>query len=268
MLSLLLLLATGCDFSPPPPKIERKAKPPKQVRADKKPQSASSMEDTGGAALDIITNVSYKPERPGAFDDIEVVVETERDGAYVDVDVTWFVNGRKLISQRDSILRFRNYSKGDTVQAEIEATRRGATQKIAARTLIIGNAPPRILTNPSSLTQLDGFRVRAEDPDGGKVTYHVKGGPDGLTIGESTGVVRYKPSKKAEGGQYDITFVVKDEDGSESEWQFKVSVRAGSESDTAIAERENKRAEAKAKAEAAAKALEEARRLAEEADEY
>ncbi len=258
MLSLLLILATGCDFSPPPPKVERKPKAPKVERSNKKPRSASAA-DTGEGATGIITSISYSPERPGAFDDIEVIVETERDGAYVDVDVTWYVNGRKLISQRDPVLRSRNFSKGDLVQAEIEATRRGSTETIEAKTLIIGNAPPRILTNPKSLTKLDGFRVRAEDPDGGRVTYHVDGGPEGLTIGESTGVLRYKPSKEAEGGTFDIVIVVRDEDQSESEWRFQVSVRAGSESPSAIAERERKRA--KAEAEAAARA--EAKRLAE-----
>ena len=268
MFSLLLILATGCDFSTPPPAIEQKPKPPKEVRAKKKPRSGSAMEDTGGAALDIITDVSYTPGKPGAFDNIEVKVETERDGAYVDVDVSWYVNGRKLISQRDSILRHRNFSKGDTVQAEIEATRRGASQTYSAPVIIIGNAPPRILTNPNSLTQLDGFRVRAEDPDGGKVTYHVKGGPEGLSIGEQTGVVRYKPSKDADGGNFNIAFVVKDEDGSESEWQLQVAIRGGSESAEAKAERAKKIEEAKAKAAAEKQAREEARRLAEESDEY
>ena len=263
MLSLLFMLVIGCDFSQPPPTIERKAKPPKQERSTKRPRSASSMNDTGGEVADIITKVFYKPEAPGAFEDLEVVVETERAGAYVDVDVTWYVNGRKLISQRDPILRFRHFSKGDSVQAEIEATRRDATQQYSAPKLIIGNSPPRILTNPGSLTQLDGFRVRGEDPDGGRVTYHVKGGPKGLSIGESTGVVRYKPSKSAEGGTYNIVIIVRDEDRAESEWQFQVSVSAGSESETAKAEREKKRAEAKAKDEA----QQEARRLAEETDE-
>jgi hypothetical protein len=258
-----MLLATGCDFSPPPPKIERTPKAPKVERSKKKPKSGSALEDSGEAAVGIINDVTYSPERPGAFDDIEVVVETERDGAYVDVDVTWYVNGRKLLSQRDTILRSRNFSKGDSVQAEIVATRRGKTEDYAAETLIIGNAPPRILTNPNSLTKLDGFRVRAEDPDGGRVTYHVKGGPDGLSIGENTGVVRYKPSKEAEGGTYNIVIVVRDEDAVESEWRFQVNVRAGSESASAKAEREKKRAEAQAKAESEANARAEAKRSAE-----
>jgi hypothetical protein len=264
MLSLLIMLATGCDFSPPPPKIERKPKAPKVMRTTKKPKSGSSSDDSGEADVGIINEVSYTPERPGAFDDIEVVVDTERDGAYVDVDVTWYVNGRKLLSQRDTILRNRNFSKGDSVQAEIVAKRRGETEDFAAETLIIGNAPPRILTNPNSLTQLDGFRVRAEDPDGGRVTYHVKGGPDGLSIGENTGVVRYKPSKEAEGGTFDIVIVVRDEDAVESEWRFQVNIRAGSESTSAKAEREKKRTEARAKADADAEAKAEAKSLAEQ----
>ena len=257
------MLSIGCDFSTPPPTIERKAKPPKQARSEKRPRSGSAMNDTGEDATDIITKVSYTPESPGAFEDIEVVVETERAGAFVDVDVTWYVNGRKLISQRDPILRFRHFSKGDSVQAEIEATRRGTTQQYKAPTLIIGNSPPRILTNPGSLTQLDGFRVRGEDPDGGRVTYHVKGGPKGMTIGETTGIVRYKPSKTAEGGNYEIAIIVRDEDRAESEWRFQVAVSPGSESETAKAEKERRRAEAKAKYEAEI----EARRLTDEATE-
>lgn len=253
MISLLLMLTVGCDMSPPPPTIERKPKAPKVERSTKKPRNASAMQDTGEGAVGIINSVQYSPEKPGAFDDIEVIVDTERDGGYVDVDYTWYVNGRKLISERDAVLRSRNFSKGDTVQVEIEATRRGGTEQYSASTLIIGNAPPRILTDPRSLTQLDGFRVRAEDPDGGRVTYSVKGGPKDLTIGENTGVVRYKPSKEAEGGTFDLVIVVKDEDGAESEWRLQVSVKGGSESASVKAEREARRAEAKAKAEAEAK---------------
>ncbi len=268
MISLLLMIAIGCDFSTPPPTIERKAKAPKQERAtNKRPKSASASEDTAGGSSDIIQDAVYKPEEPSAFDDIEIVVQTTKSKSYVDVDITWYVNDRKLISQRDTVLRHRNFSKGDKVQAEIEARRGDQTDTFSAPTIVVGNSPPRILTNPNSLTQLDGFRVRAEDPDGGRVTYHVQGGPKGLSIGENTGVVRYKPSKDADGGQFDITIVVRDEDGSESEWRFTVSVSGGSESASAIAERERRKAEAKAKFEADVAAREEARRQAEASDE-
>ena len=268
MISFLLMLSIGCDFSTPPPTVERKPKAPKQERAtNKKPKTASATEDTAGGSIDIIQDVTYKPEEPNAFDDIEVMVQTTKSKSYVDVDVTWYVNDRKLISERDTVLRGRNFSKGDRVQAEVAATRSGKTDTFSAPTIVVGNSPPRILTNPKSLTKLDGFRVRAEDPDGGRVTYHVQGGPKGLSIGENTGVVRYKPSKDADGGQFDITIVVRDEDQTESEWRFKVSVSGGSESASAIAERERKRAEAKAKFEAEVAAKKEARRLAEESDE-
>ena len=50
-----------------------------------------------------------------------------------------------------------------------------------------------------------GSGFEREDPDGGPVSYHVKGGPPGLSIGEGTGVMRYVPSKTAEGGDFDVT---------------------------------------------------------------
>ena len=136
-----------------------------------------------------------------------------------------------------------------------------------APSIKIGNTPPRILTNPKRITRLDGLRIRAEDPDGGPVSYHVKGGPPGLSIGEGTGVMRYVPSKTAEGGDFDVTVIARDDAGGESEWRFSVSVSAGSESASAKTAREERRAKAKAEAEArrAAKAKE-AKATAEDED--
>lgn len=264
MLFTAFLLSVACDFSPPPPKSKAPMiAPPEQteaVRRKKRPQNASAEADTGSASADLIEAVRYSPKRPGAFDDLSVEVDINHRGGFKDIDVAWFVDGRELISQRDETLPHRYFEQGDKVQAVVSVRTSDGEDVFEAASVKIGNTPPRILTNPKRITRLDGLRIRAEDPDGGRVTYHISGGPPGLSIGESTGVMRYAPSKTAEGGDFDVTVVTRDDSGGESEWRFSVSVSAGSDSPSAKAAREERRAKAKAEADArraaAAKAAE------------
>lgn len=254
MLFTAFLLSVACDFSPPPPKSKAPMIAPAEqtetVRRKKRPKNASADEDTGAASADLIESVNYNPKRPGAFDDLSVEVELNYSGGFKDIDVAWFVDGREIISQRDEILPHRYFEQGDKVQAEVSVRTRDGEAVFEAPSIKIGNTPPRILTNPKRITRLDGLRIRAEDPDGGQVSYHIKGGPPGLSIGESTGVMRYVPSKTAEGGDFDVTVIARDDADGESEWRFSVSVSAGSESASAKAAREERRAKAKAEAEA------------------
>lgn len=254
MLFTAFLLSVACDFGPPPPQSKAPMiAPPEQteaVRRKKRPKNASAEEDTGGAPTDLIEAVRYTPKRPGAFDDLSVEVEINYGGGFKDIDVTWYVDGREIISQRDETLPHRYFEQGDKVQAVVSVRTSEGEAVFEAQSVKIGNTPPRILTNPKRITRLDGLRIRAEDPDGGRVTYHISGGPPGLSIGENTGVMRYAPSKTAEGGDFDVTVIARDDSDGESEWRFSVSVSAGSESPSAKAEREERRAKAKAEAEA------------------
>ncbi len=226
-----------------------------EVRRRKKPRSASAAgSDTGEPLEDLVKTLRYLPKRPAAFDDLRVEVVFSRDVGYRDIDVTWYVNGRRLISQRDEVLPSQNFEEGDKVQAEVTVRVGDAESVHEGSVVTIGNTPPRILTNPKRITRLDGLRVRAEDPDGGEITYHLKGAPPGLSIGERTGVMRYAPSKTAEGGAFDIAVIARDQGGAESEWRFSVNVSAGSESASAVSEREERRARAREEAEAKRKA--------------
>ena len=257
-----LLLALACNPIPPPPdpptaqveqEVEEVARKPK-----KKPRSGS--QDTGTESEEIIKVFRYEPSIPTAMENLSVLLEVERTGQYLDVDYAWYVNGRLILSQKDKTLPHRYFEQGDMVQADINIQQGDLELKRTGPVVLIGNTPPRILTNPNSLTKLDGFRVRGEDPDGGTVTYHIKGGPDGLSIGESTGVVRYKPSLTAEGGTHNLVVKVRDEGGATSEWRFQITTTPGSASETAIKERKDRRAkwddaqEAKKKARDAARA--------------
>ena len=239
-----LLLALACNPTEPPPQPPI-AEAPEEVeeverKPKKKPKSGSQNSDTGND--DLIQVFHYEPSIPTAMENLSVVVEVKRTGQYLDVDYAWRVNGRTILSQKDATLPHRYFEQGDLVQADITVQQGDVEVKREGPVIIVGNTPPRILTNPNSLTKLDGFRVRGEDPDGGRVTYHIAGGPDGLSIGESTGVVRYKPSLTAEGGKHSIVIKVRDEGGAESEWRLQITTSPGSASETAKKERKERRA--------------------------
>ena len=245
MTPLFLMLSFACSDPEPPPApepevVEEEEEAP---RPKKRPRSGSESADTGAQPEDIIEAILYEPAKPLPHENLTVTVEVNRTEGYLDVDYEWEVNGRRLLSEKTEVLPHRRFSKGDTVQAFLSVRMGETTIEREGALLLVGNSPPRILTNPRSLSTLDGFRIRGEDPDGGPVTYHTKGGPPGLSIGESTGVVRYKPSKTAEGGEHPLVFVVRDEDGAESEWRLTINVSAGSESESVKAERAKRKAD-------------------------
>jgi hypothetical protein len=242
----LLLLALACNPTPPPP-TPPAAKAPEEVEEvqrepKKRPRSGSQGSDTGANSEDIVQLFRYEPTNPTAMENLTIVLRVDRNGQYMDVDYAWQVNGRVILSQRDTVLPHRYFEQGDTVQAEITIRQADLEIKRTGPLIIVGNTPPRILNNPNSLTQLDGFRVQGEDPDGGTVTYHIVGGPDGLSIGESSGVLRYKPSLTAEGGKHNIVIKVRDEGGAASEWRFQITTTPGSASETAKKGRKERRA--------------------------
>jgi hypothetical protein len=240
---VLLSLLLACDLTPPPPPREARPKPPAKEASDKRIPDAA-MTDTGvwegGGSL--IGDILYTPEHPTAFDDVQVKLDITRTPG-MDIDYQWRVNGRTLLSAKTDTLRQTSFSKGDMVQVSILIEKKGRKASKDGPELQIGNAPPRILTRTDSLTKLDGFRVRAQDPDGGTVIYRLDAAPPGLTMGERTGVFRYAPSKSAEGGRHQIKVVVADEDGGESEWRLAVTIRGGSESKEAKARRAKSKAD-------------------------
>ena len=247
MLTALLFVLVACNTSTPQPVDEPvvEAKPPKDKKSvrKKRPKSGSrAASDTGQIVeSEIIRSVRYQPSKPNPFEDLSIEVDVDRQDVFVDIDVEWYVNGRKIISQRFDTLPFKYFEKDDRVQAVVTVSKGEAKQTLEAREIKVGNTPPRILTRPRTISRLDGLRIRAEDPDGGRVTYHIKGAPPGLTMGEKTGVMRYKPSKTAEGRQFNVTVIVRDDGDAESEWRFSVGVSAGSESESAKAKRAERR---------------------------
>jgi RHS repeat-associated protein len=87
------------------------------------------------------------------------------------------------------------------------------------------NLPPVIHSKPglnATLNQPYEYRVMATDPEGGQLRFALLEFPDGVTLDESTGIVRWMPSLEGIGV---ITVLIGDFDGGEAEQSFEVAVR-------------------------------------------
>lgn len=239
MLTVFLLLL-ACDMNPPPKAPPRKPKPPPSTPKVHS-RSDAATDDTGETLShsDLLRDVRFVPEKPHAFEDLNVVVELKpTPGKRVDVDYTWEINGRVRLSARTNTLSHQSFKKGDQIRVRLTIDGGGPVAEVAGPKVTIANTPPRILTKPNTLSRLDGFRIRAQDPDGGSVQFRLEGGPPGLSVSQSTGVFLYKPANDAEGGRYNLKVIVSDEDKGESEWGIGIDIKGGSQSKSEIARRE------------------------------
>ena len=77
------------------------------------------------------------------------------------------------------------------------------------------NQPPSIRSTPDVMASPDElyvYAVRAVDPDGDPLTFRLSVHPDGMTIDQHTGLIRWTPSA-ADDGQHPVRIVVEDGQG-------------------------------------------------------
>jgi len=226
--TVLLALAaalSGCSEEPPPPPPPAPT-PPKEVKAP--------VEDTGGptgSARPRITKLSYSPGRPTTTDHIRLEVKAEDpDGTPVHFKYQWFINEARQVHLKRDNLPAASIERGDVVVCEVTVIDRDGQEAMRKTAEIeIVNSPPVFITDPRQVKKLDGLQLRAEDPDGDKLTFTLTGAPDGMVIDASRGVIKYKGSTKEKGGHYEIEAKADDGSGGTASWRFGIDVSAGSD---------------------------------------
>jgi hypothetical protein len=219
---LLLAACSGAEPPPPPP-----AAPPPA------PKPAKKKVDTGqGNSMNRapqLGSISFDPVKPTTLDAVRVVVKaSDADDDRIDVDYKWFINGQERFEFRDQVLPARAFKKGDVIHVEVQANDGAADAERTSSELTIANSLPHFVTDPNTLREIDGFRLEATDEDRDKLTYTLKGQPDGMTIDKDLGVLRYKGTQDEPGGPYKITVVAKDPDGGRAGWTFGIELSPGS----------------------------------------
>ena len=183
-----------------------------------------------------LKDLTLGPEAPTSQDDLRVRFEAkDPDGDMVSSAVRWFVNGEPVPGESRDTLRHALFKKGDRVTVEVEANDGRALDTQRPPEVVIGNAPPRLLSSPRDLRGgLDGLQIRAEDPDGDRLTYSVEGGPAGLTI-DTAGVLHFQGSAGDAGaGRFNAQVKIADTSGEFVALPVSLDLSAGREEERKI----------------------------------
>lgn len=160
---------------------------------------------------------------------------TDADGDPLSFRYQWSVNG---VRQAEDGERFDtgNLNRGDVLEVSVRAHDGAAeSETFALPPITLGNAPPRILSQPGEdFGSGDSFyQVRAEDPDGpGPLHYALENAPEGMRIDPETGAIRWTP-RPDQAGVHALAVLVSDVQGGTSRQPIEVTVGGGSPAEAA-----------------------------------
>ncbi|MBN1335502.1 MAG: hypothetical protein JXB39_06030, partial [Deltaproteobacteria bacterium] len=177
----------------------------------------------------VIERIDLEPALPTTATDLTVaVVARDPDEDHVSITLQWLLDGRPLEAARQHTLPSGRVRRGDVVQVAVEASDGRVTTLGRSRAVRIRNAPPTILYRPGDLSRLDGYRVRASDPDGDALVFRLQDGPPSLSVDPRSGVLRWRGSEAEGEGTYRVGVQVEDPEGAFAFWTFGLEVEAGS----------------------------------------
>jgi hypothetical protein len=182
-------------------------------------------EDTASATTPVsnsppvVGSVSLDPREPTVESDLVASPRsTDRDGDRVDYRYRWLVNGRPVPGDGPVLPRDR-FRRGDSIALEVTAFDGiDASLPLRSDAVLVGNAPPRIVSSPEEIVGERSVtaRLRAEDPDGDRsLRFALVEGPPGLDLDPVTGELRWSP-RPDQAGAHRVTIAVADAGGAQS----------------------------------------------------
>lgn len=173
-------------------------------------------------------SMDFKHLEPKTTDSIEIIVKSKRAvSGSIRKEYEWKINEKKIISERSPTLSRSQLKKGDVISVTVTLRNGEQKQSKTMQTRIV-NSPPQWERDPRLVREIDGFTVKAIDPDGDPILYRLEGQPDGMSI-SSKGVLRYKGSTTEKGGTYNIIVIGEDTEKALVKWNFSINLSAGSD---------------------------------------
>ena len=182
-----------------------------------------------GNSLPRVVDISSTPEEIFAGSDISVSpVAEDADGDDVSFAYQWLINGEADPLLTEATLPGTSFTKGDTVQVLIvpnDFYEDGPTYESYAQ--LIPNAIPQITSQPpEGISSLDyRYQVEASDPDDNKFTYRLDEAPEGMSIDENSGLIKWSLIDVTP-GNYTIAIIVADPEGTEVAQEYTLSLGA------------------------------------------
>lgn len=143
----------------------------------------------------------------------------------------WWRNDTVVKTGREDYLDTAGLARKDSVLVEVipdDPDLNGTIYKSAPA--VIGNAPPKILSNPSDPDHQGHYqyRVQAQDPDGDSLLYALETGPPGMMIDSVSGQITWMVSSEL-AGTHRVKVSVDDGQGGLAWQEFEISIPPATE---------------------------------------
>lgn len=173
--------------------------------------------------------VSLTPQAARAGDKLEVEVDaSDPDHDRVDLTYKWFRNDAVVKEGEESFLDTTGFVARDKVMVEVTAHDPAVSgNSLMSEPLVLGNSAPTIVSTPPASAVQDRFdyAVKAVDPDGDRLTYHLEAAPPGMTIGPESGHIGWQiPSDQQ--GTFHVKVVAEDGQGGIASQEFDLTLTA------------------------------------------
>jgi hypothetical protein len=161
-----------------------------------------------------------------ASNDVTAVPRSyDPDGDDVTYEYSWRINGEPARSE-GAVLSAREFERGDEITLEVVANDgEGSSEPLVSAGIKVVNANPRITSSPAGFGgERFVYLVKVDDPDGDRrLRFHLQKGPDGMTIDNLGGKIRWNPSSGQEGA-HPVEVVVVDGQGGEARQHFEIDL--------------------------------------------
>jgi hypothetical protein len=182
-----------------------------------------------GNSAPTVRRVVVTPARPTALDLIQVEADVQdADGDPFELSYRWLRNGQPLPDADSPRLPPGAGHRAEQIVVQVKATDGSdESEWVSAPTLVLGNAPPAITTQPNytlSGSAQYSYEVAAKDPDGDRpLKYELVEGPQGMSVDVVSGVVTWRVPGDAK-GVYPIELAVSDPYGGKTTQRYSLAV--------------------------------------------
>jgi len=172
-------------------------------------------------------SVEYSPPVVHRGTDLVAKPQVEDpDGDRVGLSYRWYINDEEKPLPDTPVLPGDKFVKGDRIAVEI-VPEDGESTGAAYRTgdIEVADAPPRFVTTPPASFRAATYvyRARAEDADGDALTYALENGPEGMTMDERSGEVRWTVGNN-QAGKHTVRITADDGDGQQDVQEFRLEI--------------------------------------------
>jgi len=180
-----------------------------------------------GNASPRVTAISLVPQTARPGDRLEAQVEaSDPDHDRVDLTYIWYLNDAVIKEGEESFLDTTGLTAPDKITVEVRASDpAGSSDSSKSEPLALGNSGPTIVSTPPTAAVQDRFdySVRALDPDGDRLTYHLEMAPPGMVISSESGHIGWQ-IPTGQQGTFHVKIVAKDEHGGLATQEFDLTL--------------------------------------------